>query len=352
MLNTLADARAECSRFVENGSCDTTLVNKRINQALERLLDEYPGTYEEYRIMRMSVCNKCFALPYNVEGILSADINGVPAKIYSPAYQFLSAGVGDLDFRTAVSGCFKDLVDQGDHFPIMYDIPHTYETTDGTEYTPNGLKLAIFSTATQDVNAQVTIKGFNYLAETVYTDGVEGITLETQLWKGGVEGSLRGTWDDGITLSSQAFSDITRVVKPVTRGYLCLYAADPATNSMFLLAKYHPSQTTAQFRRYIMTNQQVGSFSSILMRVKLRLIPLVADDDILPIESLQAVKLAVMAIESENAKDLAGYSNLMSSAIRAMSKREGSKVEKGTATVINFDKRFSLGRRMNRPYAM
>ena len=69
-----------------------------------------------------------------------------------------------------------------------------------------------------------------------------------------------------------------------------MYAVDTVHNMFFFLGKYHPAQKIPQFRRYGITNKAVGRKANMLLLVKLRHIPLVHEDDILPLDSIQALK--------------------------------------------------------------
>jgi hypothetical protein len=186
-----------------------------------------------------------------------------------------------------------------------------------------------------------------------------------------------GTWDAGFVGSTSLFSHITRVVKPVTTGYIDLYAVHLDTGDMFKLVRYHPSQTAPQFRRFRINNASRGSVgtqsatadfntdlgngpsttsngtdgstSVILAIVRLRYVPLVAADDLLPIHSLQALRFAVMALSAEDKKDFQLAEATWAKAITAMGKRElANTMTKGTPVILDTGRRASLANRMNR----
>jgi hypothetical protein len=208
--------------------------------------------------------------------------------------------------------------------------------------TPNGMRLAAFSTNGADADLSFTVIVKNYKNEDITEE------LRVQKWHGGVEGELQGRWDKSLKLSTNSFKEVIRVLKPETKGYVCLYAVDPARDYMFNLAKYHPKQTIPGFRRYRITNKNYGEFTSILAMVRLRSVPLVSDNDILPIDSIQPLKLMVMAITAENAKDAQNAAIYMGAAQAAMTKREEAKtLTTGTPAILNMDYRTSIGRRVN-----
>lgn len=343
MLHTLSEARTAVKRFVGSGTCDTDTLNAAINEALERLLDLQPWEFLK-RNIRITTCNNCIALPYEAETVLAADLNGIPGRAYGQMYQFLASGPGDFATHGGGSG-FRDLADMGDQWPIMYDIPTSYPTDNNSanDVYPEGMRLAAFSTnGTDAATGTLTVIGKNFKNEDVTEE------LRIQKWHGGVEGELQGRWDKSLKLSTYYFKEITRVIKSETKGYVCLYSVDPVRDFMFNLAKYHPKQLIPGFRRYRITNKNYGEFTSILAMVRLRLVPLVSDNDILPIDSIQPLKLMVMAITAENAKDAASATTYMGAAMAALAKREEAKtLTLGTPAILNMDHRLSIGRRIN-----
>lgn len=354
MLNTLSQARTKLKRFVDGGSCHDTTVDAMINDAIERLMDAEDWDCLEV-MTRISTCAATFALPYNAAKLVAVDFNGTPGKVFGRAYQFMHAGPGDLDYRANSSG-LRDAVDLGDNHPTMFDIPHKYTVEiDGTEedVEPEGLYLAAFCTEEADSAFTLKVTGFD-------SSGEESLNEEVPIrrWKDGVEGSIFGVvsahgelWGENSARSETQFSEVSRVIKPETTGYVSLYAVDPDNYQMFFLAKYHPRQTIPQFRKYRITNKAVDSEyrDSILALLKLRYVPLVADDDVIPTNSMQALKLMVMAISEENKMNLQGAAALESRARAVLTKKEESaSTSHGMPTIIDTDYRTSLGQRINR----
>lgn len=353
MIYTLAQAREAVKRFVDAGSCHVATIDARVNEALERLTDNVDFECMQATI-RIATCKLSFSLPYNVEKLLFVDVNGTPAKIFGRAYQFMSSGTGDLDVRCGGSG-FRDILDQGE-FPLQFDIPKLIKHEDGTVVNVHreGMRLVALSTHAEDVGQVLKVRGFHGTGESIRTAGAAGEDIAIQRWVGGVEGQLQGHFGSDIKLSAHRFSEVTEVLKPPTKGYITLYATRasntaPELTVFSFLAKYHPDQRIPQFRRYAITNTSGNAPSSVLALVKMRHIPLVEADDILPIDSLQALKLMVMAIREENLGNLQGAINFEGQAVGVMLKRERAHTQSdGMPTMLNVDYRCSLGRRMNR----
>jgi hypothetical protein len=330
VLYTLSDARAACGRFVESGTSKASIIDARINEGLERLLDLAPLECLR-RTMRVCTQGRTFALPHNAEKVLFANVNGTPAKVFGQAYQFLDAGPGDDAFRSQ-AGSYKDLEDLGDNWPYMFSLPGSFSVDDGaTCVGDSGWTLAAFSSASADKGKHIAVKGFKPNGETV-TD-----LVPINSWLGGVEGMIDGEWGGTVETSSVLFHDIDRVVfqdSELPTGYVTLYAVDTATQYTYFLAKYHPSVKIPQFRRYRITNHGCSAVSNLLLSVQLRHVPLTEDGDILPVNSIQAVKLAVISLREENQGKLNEARDAMSGAVEILAKREEANTLSGGVPVI------------------
>jgi hypothetical protein len=307
-----------------------------------------------------------FSLPYNAEKILWHDLDGTPANVFGQGYQYLSAGPGDLDYTSRRNG-LKDLADLGDHWAVQYEIPRFFALTTTTNWTTGEMYLVAFAASASDVGKTLDVFGCGVNG----LDRPNGESIPINAWGSVTE----GTWDAAFTSSTALYSTVNRLVKPATDGYVSLYAVEKTSGSMFLLAKYHPSQTQPQFRRYRVTNATVadsgvqsashnfntavhsdiipevtsGSAVVVLALVRLRHVPLADPSDILPIDSMQALVFAVRAINAENEKDFALADTLMGKAQTIMGKREeANTMTKGTPVIMDTGYRTSLGRRMNR----
>jgi len=336
MLYTLADARRACGRFVESGTAKPTIVDQRVNEALERLLDITP-LEGLLRVMRFCTQGRSFALPHNAEKVVRAQVNGVAARVFGRAYQFLDAGPGDDAFRSQ-TGTYSDLEDLGDDWALMYDLPAAFVPTGGTTCIGNlGWSLAAFSTAAADADKTLTLRGF--------TPGGQDFTeaLVINRWHGGEENSLQGHWGSQIKVSANLFAGLDRVVVPEVSAAIQLFAVDTATEYLYFLATYHPSVRRPQFRRYRITNHCPDGVANVLAQVQLRHVPLVLDDDILPVNSVQAVKLAVIAIREENSGKLEAAQQAMASALQIVAKRdEANTMTHGTPVIIDSMRRWAL----------
>lgn len=344
MLFTLAQARSELSRFVETGTCDPTVIDARINEALSRIMD-MEDWESQRRLIRASVRHRCFALPRNVEKIMWADVDGAPVRVFGQPYQFLSSGPQDLDY-TCAGTIYKHIVDQGDHWPTAYAIPDRYEASNAWVYYA-GLPLYAFSTSSADTGKIVTVRGVNGKGEEIVQE------LPIQRWLLGEEGRMSGHFTGTMEPSDVTFKTIERVTKPATAGHITLYAIDVPNQYFYFLAKYKPADLIPQYRRYQLTNIQsdesrdTDNLTGLLALVRLRFEPMTDAADVCPIDSMQALKFMVMAIREENTGNLDMASGFeMKSRMVMEARQHASTMSSGTQIVFDVDHSLSLGRAM------
>jgi hypothetical protein len=247
--------------------------------------------------MRFVTSNNTITLPRGGLAVLNVCIDTSPRRVFGTSYEFLENGPGEL---APEDGITKDLLDLGDGWPTFFDIPSDGDTDDGfaTSY-----KLMALSTAREDIGKLVTLRGLDTNNAEILTSGVPGETLPIGYWSGGVEGTLSA--NNLPTLSTSSYKKLTAVQKVQTTGFVCLYTYTPADHRMFFLSKYHPDETQPGYRRYRITSPDVDEGTNVLCQVKARFEPLGHDNDLLPIQNLDALKMAVMAIREENANNRA-----------------------------------------------
>jgi hypothetical protein len=273
--------------------------------------------------MRICTRNNIIPCPRGVDKILAADVNGAAVNIYGRFYEFMMSGPGDHLFRT--QGVDYGLEDIGSRFATAFDLPVT-----------TGLPLVAYSADIADKGKELVIQAWDTHGHELRTDGVPGLILPIQLYRGGVEGSISRRFYAGDTRLSDPVREVSRVVKPVTLGYVDLYCVDVTTSQMWLLGNYHPDDTVPAIHRYRITNKSnptagetaqtaiTADCVNVLALVKLGYVPLSRDNDILPIDSVDAVKLMSMAIEEENAKNIMESEALEAKAVRLLIESEGS----------------------------
>ena len=355
-LITLADVRSVVKRWVDNGTCNESVLDSRISEAEARLWDKSDWRLSKKRI-RIRCQNQSFPLPIEVAKIIKVDIDGNPANVFDAPYEFMDSGPGDMDAWRAHSGA-KDVVDIGE-FPTQFEIPAKLvwdpakEDSMGGSIGP-GFTLIAYSPYAEDADLNITIRGINATADEIHTTqgGVwlPGEVVPINRWSGGQEGSVVGHFDD-YRHSVSLFRDIFRVYKPVTKGPVSLFAVDLATNTVFLLSKMVPAATIPSYRRYRITNRVTDknglAATHVLALVKLRHIPAQNPTDVMAIQNMAAIKNMIKAINFENQDNLSQAQAYEMNAIRLLAdQKQDEDTPAGMMTIIDFNAQLA-GRGMN-----
>ncbi len=322
MLYTLQHARALVKPFVDSGSCRNEVIDQRINEALERLYatEDWEGTR---RLMRFRVHNGYLGLPFAVEKVMWAAIDGTPARVFGRPYQFMSSGRGDLDYRCPVGG-YNDLVDYGE-WPTMYDAAG---------------HLVAVSSVEQELHVSGTLDSGSTVQE----------TLTAKAAPAGVDFGFAGDWDSAweseLPLGTVEFASVGGILKAEGATAVSVYVVADGTYTF--LGELHPLQTRPQFRRYRLTKSSCEN-TSVLALARLRFVPLVESTDLVPLDSLQALRLMVIAIREELGNQSQNARQYEADARRLLTEKDRSAImASGTPVLIDQCHRTSLGRHLNR----
>jgi hypothetical protein len=279
MLFTVSHARDYLAVYVKGNPCKSSqAVLDAINNATMELLNVEDWWLTVCR-MKFGTMKNMIATPREVERVIAYKVEGIPFAVKSQFYEFLDGGTWSSDW---LGDGHSGLVDWGDQHPTMFEID--------AENAPT--KIMAWSTSADDVGKTLFVRGFRDGGHEVLTDGVPGEQVEIRRWTSGVEGVIEYS---NMRLSAGEYTQITNVIKPVTKGYVSLMAYDDSTHYTWNLAKYHPLETNPQFHRYKVPSPRCIDGTCITALVKMRYIPAELDTDVLIIQNLPALREAVLA---------------------------------------------------------
>lgn len=289
------------------GLNDRALFLDYLKRAVE--LAAYKANYQVW-LGTLDVCsNHCgyVTLPYFVGTVLQVNVCGAPTMFRNPWYSFHINGPGNQPCGPGVgfsddlgfSPTFQDLKEWSMVAAICED------PIDG-----NGTLKLVVEGETMDAN------GNPKEAITIPTSGPSST---------GVQIPLRINWasqDPALTW----FRKVTRVVKPVTRGYVKLIGfPQRSLATAMTLGYYAPNETTPNYRRI-----RVGCACS-WVRIKYRRasLAMVNDSDIVPLGSYQAALELLKAIRLGDSNDVVASEAYLGRAVRLLNEVEST--ENGSA---------------------
>jgi hypothetical protein len=212
--------------------------------------------------------NKFITLPSHLETCLRAGKAGYKtAAVQSEWYQYLPQGRG---IRKSDQAYYGPVQDMGEGFVTFRDLS-------------SNSQLTLSSSETECAGSYIWIRGKDASGNKIYStvDGerVEGIRLDL---------------GDGTQTTSQTFSTIDSVEKTPTTGVITVAAG--ATT----LAKYEAGERAISYRRYLVDKNWDG-VQGIFKR---RHCWAISDNDPIFPDSLEAIKLGLMALNAEEKADV------------------------------------------------
>jgi hypothetical protein len=247
-------------------------LRNNINRVLERFFAEgkFAGTIQQATITAYedSIGNKFITLPRHLETCLRAGKAGYKTVgVQSEWYQYLPQGRGIRRTTDAYYGPIQDL---GEGYVTFRDLSANSQ-------------LTLSSSETECAGSYIWIRGKDASGNKIYStvDGerVEGIRIDL---------------GSGTQTTSQTFSSIDSVEKTPTTGVITLSAG--ATT----LAKYEAGERAISYRRYLVDK----NWDSVQGIFKRRHCWAISDNDPIFPDSLEAIKLGLMALNAEEKADV------------------------------------------------
>lgn len=249
-------------------------LRNNINRVLERFHAEgkWTGLVQQATITAYEDINdnKFITLPRHLETCLRGGKAGYKTTaVQSEWYQYLPQGRG---IRKADQSYYGPLQDIGEGFVTFRDI----ETSS---------TLTLSSSETECAGSYIWIRGKDNNGDKIFStvdgDRVEGIRLDL---------------GSGTQTTSQTFKEIYSVEKTPTTGTITL----SATTGSITLAKYESGERAISYRRYIVDK----AWEAVQGIFKRRHVWAISDNDPLYPDSLEAIKLGLMAINAEEKADV------------------------------------------------
>lgn len=248
---TLGQLRSEIFDVVNTCADDEELITM-VNRANQMIHLEDCFTVQQDRIC-LNVCDGQVSVPYQYESLNSAQACGDPVTIRNRHFEFLFSGPGRIDN----SGCEVELHDRG--FSPVFKNPSTPR------------RVFFVSDRAEDTGTNVGIRYVDGNGKEFFHGGfdVENLPL------------VGSSADDPQSpkMTSRYVSKVISISKPVTKGYVYLFACDDDGSNQDLIARFHPRELNPFFKIYEVS----GCAKQITAMAKRKLSVVAHDDDVLPV---------------------------------------------------------------------
>lgn len=266
------------------GTCDEPTTYARLNEAVELMANL--GNWDPM-VGMMDICTSdCeITLPIDVEVPLAINIGGYPADFRNKWFEFHLNGPGSGCCSTGVGWNWTD---KGE-YPTF------------REMNTSSL-IRAYSDLDEGADTSIRVYGFDHCDKWIMTPDCNGTLVD------GFDIPVLFGIGRGMT-TKQTVKRITRISKPVTRGFVYLMAMASETKGCdedwVKLGYYLPSETEPQYRRIqVSSNRNICSAlrscsqycSWVRMRYRRKTCVLNSQEDVIFLHSTTALKMALMAV--------------------------------------------------------
>jgi hypothetical protein len=276
---TVADVRNELRRVAGQAGLrvDDDRILEIINCATEKLLSKVDAPVGSIHRLKFCQYGGLVALPSRYQRIIKSSLDREQTPVFDQWYEFLDFGPGHQDKTPNVNV----LIDRGES-PVIRTAPST------------GWKVRVYGYADERVDGtrpKLRVFGYDEYNRWVRSE-------ESGVWVDGEALEIDGDSATNYRESTNKFSRITQVSKPVTNREVELYYVDDYGTPL-LAGRYDHWETNPSFRTYFAPGvSDTGTLIHALARV--RFVPVARETDKLLITSLPALRKAVRAIAAED----------------------------------------------------
>jgi hypothetical protein len=256
--------------------------NAQINSALEWIIgsDEWRGALQT---VWFKVYHNIITLPWNLERLDEIASENEIVMIQNQWYEFSMSGPGLVEREPGNTVCDNNsniqARDMGEGFCTFADICE-----------PSYIKVQCDLSET----GNILLQGLDENGYPIYTGTPEILGVNLALTSG--------------TQTTQQFTSLQAVIKPITNGRIKLYSVSVATSEQKLIAVYNPSETVPNYRRYRLTgifdNPQRPTHCHFKTLCKLCYQPLLNDNDIVIPSNSNAMENVIIALNFRRNSDL------------------------------------------------
>lgn len=249
-----------------------------VNEGMQRLIERgnWKGSIQP---VRLCLEEGCVTLPRQILSLKAISLCDAAIPIRNQWWEYLPNGDGILKPDGCSSACAAtcpgpQTLDRGFH-PVF------------SELRGDEKKLRIYPTITGDVGKRILIQGYD-------SNGDYIRTLDNGIYIDGIWITLAEPFVD----SPFEIQSITGVQKEETDGDVLLYELDVPSGSERLIGRYEPSETVAEYHRYLIYGMDAGAGTccpsettkTIMALAKLDFIPVSKPTDYLFIDNIPAIK--------------------------------------------------------------
>lgn len=288
------------------GTCDAAVTYDKINEAIEELANL--GNWDPL-VISLDICTQgcCITLPDDIEVPLAVNVGGRPSDFRNKWFQYHLNGPGT---ECCSGSCSFAWMDEG-NFPTFRD-PIKPST------------ISAYPEIDEAIGSNLRVYGYDENDKWIMTSDSNGVMQD------GFDVPIIFGIGSGMT-TSQKVKRITRIMKPVTNGFIKIVAVDPGSSTGgTLLGLIRPNITEPSFRRIsvsgagtqFLTGTAKTCSTWVRMKARLKTFKVSTLEDPIPLHSVTALKMMCMAIKKYEADLLQEYASYFTAAREALMREQ------------------------------
>lgn len=309
-MNTLATCQASSRIQRISGLCPTSaefigLLNDAVSMLVNR--GDFYGTVKK---IRACIYGGCITWPRQVAVPLAINRCSRTTPLHNHWYEFDRLAGTDLLHYWHLGNCGQIHGLQGNNSPVFNPI----SGADGV----TGVYLRFYPTQQSDVGKMITVFGIDSNGEelrSVYNDGTvqDGIAFPLGLPFATMPASDRNV---------STMRHVTRIIKDVTDGPVYGYQYRASDDRLLELGRYEASETLPDYQTTTLGGGWCSTCSGqpqmISALVKVKHIDVVNPNDLVVIEDMEAIALAMQSLKLSDSYDMQQKKAAEAEAVRAL----------------------------------
>ena len=281
---TLAEAKDSRLNRISGVCATSTEFLEFLNDATRQLMrrGNWWGTVIK---MRVCVYSDCFSLPAYVGTVLAVNVNNSVVPVSNHWFEFMSVDKSDWCCNRIWNSNVAAEIDG--NTPVFQNAP-----------CAEPQQIRAYPQRQADLGKVITVFGIDQYGNPVRTTHADGTFAEGEEMVLVLPYVAASTW----------FRTITRVIKPITDGPVDMFMYNPVGDTLLEMAHYQPGDTNPWYRhmrihRYGVASNTCCCPTSVTILAKLAFVPVRTDNDLVLIDNLDALAMAMQAIKQSDAYD-------------------------------------------------
>lgn len=247
---------------------------------MEYLLFE--GSTSALRKLDIYAYQGSMVFPPEVEVPLKVKVNGQVSEVWNKWCTIENSGAGD--FEGADCRLAREVIaEDGGFTPLAYPVP------------PQGSLLGVMAICEEAEEARVIMSGEDLTGREIYTVNDKGEQIVGEEYR---------LIKNEIRFGRVKFGRVTAAQKPITNGYVQVFAVDPSCDKRIFLGDWRPSEQVPFYRKWKVIGPRCAPIVHLSIQFRAKLKDSYHDNELTLFDNYTATLMAAQRLQAEKNNDL------------------------------------------------